>query len=395
MRILFLSFYYPPDLSAGSFRASSLIEAFSKIKTPDLEIDIITTQPNRYSELSTKTEAVVDEGWLRVQRISLPPHKSGMKDQARSYTSYAREVLRHTKGKKWDLVFATSSRLMTAALGAYISKKQKIPLYLDIRDLFHDTMGDVLGNSQARHVLPAVKKIEKWTFQSATSINVVSKGFVDDLNMIVPKLEPTTFSNGIDPLFLDTDFKKHERDKISLPTLLYAGNIGEGQGLHRIIPQVANQIGDKIHFKIIGGGGRAAQLKSALTKLNVSEEVVEFAPPVQRLELIEEYREADMLFLHLNDYDAFRKVLPSKIFEYAATGKPIIAGVAGYSAEFLKSEVPHAMVFDPCDVQGMIEAVMNGLNSPVHIARKTFCAKYNRSSIMENMASDILSAANR
>ena len=48
----------------------------------------------------------------------------------------------------------------------------------------------------------------------------------------------------------------------------------------------------------------------------------------------------DVLFLHLNDYSAFRKVIPSKIFEYAATGKPIVAGVSGYAAEFLRHENP-------------------------------------------------------
>ena len=56
--------------------------------------------------------------------------------------------------------------------------------------------------------------------------------------------------------------------------------------------------------------------------------------PVSRSDLFDEYKNADVLFLHLNDYAAFRKVLPSKIFEYAATGKPILAGVAGYMQNF-------------------------------------------------------------
>ena len=53
-------------------------------------------------------------------------------------------------------------------------------------------------------------------------------------------------------------------------------------------------------------------------------------------ELIKKYQEADILFLHLNNYKAFLKVLPSKIFEYSATHKPICAGVSGHSKEFLK-----------------------------------------------------------
>ena len=46
MKILFLSYYYPPDLSAGSFRAEALISGLSKIK--NIDIDLLTTFPNRY-----------------------------------------------------------------------------------------------------------------------------------------------------------------------------------------------------------------------------------------------------------------------------------------------------------------------------------------------------------
>ena len=46
-----------------------------------------------------------------------------------------------------------------------------------------------------------------------------------------------------------------------------------------------------------------------------------------------------ILFIHLNAYPAFEKVLPSKIFEYAATGKPILAGVSGYSADFIRNNL--------------------------------------------------------
>ena len=44
-------------------------------------------------------------------------------------------------------------------------------------------------------------------------------------------------------------------------------------------------------------------------------------------ELLNYYNQANILFLHLNSIKAFEKVLPSKIFEYAASNKPILAGV--------------------------------------------------------------------
>ena len=51
--------------------------------------------------------------------------------------------------ERYDLIFATSSRLMTAALAAWVSRRSGAPLYLDIRDLFVDTMNDVLSSRVA------------------------------------------------------------------------------------------------------------------------------------------------------------------------------------------------------------------------------------------------------
>ena len=59
--------------------------------------------------------------------------------------------------------------------------------------------------------------------------------------------------------------------------------------------------------------------------------------------------------MHLNDYPAFKKVIPSKIFELSCFNKPILAGVSGYAAEFIKSEIPDTYVFKPCDEKDMLD----------------------------------------
>src|SRR5690606_20974336 len=39
MKLLLLTFYYPPDLSAGSFRAAALVEALMRTGGPNVEVD--------------------------------------------------------------------------------------------------------------------------------------------------------------------------------------------------------------------------------------------------------------------------------------------------------------------------------------------------------------------
>lgn len=93
----------------------------------------------------------------------------------------------------------------------------------------------------------------------------------------------------------------------------------------------------------------------------------------------------------MNDYEAFLKVLPSKIFEYAALGKPIWAGVSGFSAEFLNEYVSNASVFHPCDPQSAIESFerLELINKP----RREFVETFSRTSIMQKMAVDIIQTA--
>lgn len=386
MRVLVLSFYYPPDIGPGSLRAKSIVDSLFQEGPSNLNIDVITTMPNRYHSLNVLAPKYEKTSKFCINRIYLPKHYNGMFDQAKAFLLFSFAVRKLISKKKWDIVIATSSRLMTACLGVYIAKQKNSKIYLDIRDLFTDTINDILKNNFLKILMPFFYMIEKWTFKSADKINVVSESFLDHISKIVPNLTPSTYSNGVDMAFLKNDFvvKKVK----SKPLILYAGNIGDGQGLHKIIPDAVSKL-KGIQFRLIGdGSAKDLLVGNNLLKLQNN---IEILAPVLREELINEYREADVLFLHLNNYKAFDKVLPSKIFEYAATGKPILAGVSGYAAKFLKDQIKGIEVFNPCDVKSMKIGLEKLLNGPKIIDRKDFCLRYSRKEIMKKLAQDILS----
>ncbi|QJD58668.1 glycosyltransferase family 4 protein [Pseudomonas sp. gcc21] len=388
MRFLILSFYYQPDLSAGSFRTTALIKALLQELPDDAHIDLITTLPNRYSSFSSDAPQREEFSRLTVHRLALSAHKSGMIDQSKAFISYAKGVMDLVKGKKYDLVYGTSSRLMTAALAKYVAWRAKAPLYLDIRDIFVDTIKDVLPGKSRMVIKPIVTLLERWTLRSAGKVNLVSGGFLPYFEQRYPNNSYSLFTNGIDDEFIEAGAQESDRSYGSL-TVLYAGNIGEGQGLHLIIPQLAAHYGGRLRFQIIGDGGRRQQLTDALAAKGCHN--VEILPPVKRNELIAAYQAADILFLHLNDYEAFKKVLPSKVFEYSALGKPIWAGVAGYAAEFIKSHVSNAAVFEPCNVGQAIES-FETIQLDI-TPRAEFIEQFARRNIMQSMAKDVVLAS--
>jgi glycosyltransferase involved in cell wall biosynthesis len=386
-RLLILSFYFRPDLSAGSFRTTALVEKLLQQCT-DLKVDVITTFPNRYSSFNLQSHEEERHPHLHIRRIRLPSHRSGMLDQAKAFLYFAQQVSKIVGNDQYDLVFATSSRLMTAALGAWIAGRVKAPLYLDIRDIFVDAIQDALPKIFSRILRPLFAWIENWTIHRATTVNLVSQGFEPYFYKRYPKQTFTSFSNGIDDEFLHL----YEANSLSyrsgkeIVRVVYAGNFGEGQGLHAIIPALAKRIEGRAEFRLIGDGGRRTQLELALKQSGVSN--VTLLDPMPREALIREYLEADVLFLHLNDYDALQKVLPSKIFEYAALSKPIWAGVSGFSARFIAEEVTNAAVFPPCNTKLALEA-FEKLELKL-TPRDLFVEKFNRKSIMEKMAANVL-----
>ena len=389
-RVVYLTFYYEPDLCAGSFRNTPLsIELAKQAREKDIIIDVYTTLPNRYSTFEQSAPEFEEIGNLRIHRISLPPHKSGMLDQVLSFKKFYSEVIKLNKNKRADLVFASSSRLFTAYLGYTIAKKSNAPLYLDIRDIFVDTMSDVFKSKILKiGILPLLKLIENKTFSYAKHINLISGGFKSYFTKF-SNTEFTFCTNGIDEEFLEAISVVVKKDKIgSKKSIVYAGNIGEGQGLHKVIPQAAKELGNDFEFLIIGDGGTKKLLLDEIENLSISNVVLE--KPVNRKELQVIYNSADYLFIHLNDYPAFRKVLPSKIFELATFGKPIIAGVSGFAAEFIKSEVSDSFVFEPCNSKQLVEFLRMDTASNT-IDRKEFTLKYRRSNINKLMAESILS----
>ena len=381
-KILFLSFYFYPDITAGSFRSDSLVE---ELKKKEVLIDVLTTHPNRYSSfVNSQSKDLEVEGNVTIRRIKIPSHSSGIFDQSFSYIYYLFGVLRYVRTKEYDLVYATSGRLFTAFLGSIISRFKGIPLYLDIRDIFKEVIGDILSPGKSLLIKPILSIVESFTYNSATKINIVSPGFKNYFRKIVPSKPLSLFTNGIDKEFTSANFKYDVIGKPSPLRMNYAWNIGESQGLEKILPNFLQELKDKIEIKVVGDGGQRKALERRIKNLkNISIE-----NPIPRKDLIEYYKQSDVLFIHLNEHIAFKYVIPSKLFEYAATGRPILAGVSGFTSEFIKQELDNVAVFKPGDISGALNA-FEELNF-CWTDRSRFIEKFSRQKVMHLMTDDIL-----
>ena len=68
-RIVYLTFYFKPDLCAGSFRNSPLaLDLANQANSRNTIIDVYTTLPNRYSTFDLHAPAYEEFNNLRIQK---------------------------------------------------------------------------------------------------------------------------------------------------------------------------------------------------------------------------------------------------------------------------------------------------------------------------------------
>ena len=133
--------------------------------------------------------------------------------------------------------------LLTAFLGSLISKYMNKPLYIDFfRDIFYDVIQDTGNKFRSNFlILPIINLLEKTTVKQASKINLVSKGFKEYFTNKYPDKSYSFFTNGIDKEFMNFEQKSkcYNLSTKRKLTVLYAGNIGVGQGLEKIVPKLA------------------------------------------------------------------------------------------------------------------------------------------------------------
>ena len=190
---------------------------------------------------------------LHIHRCKVPAHSGGMLALFEPTGPISKQRVL-SKGHSYDLVYASSSKLLTAFLGATIARRAKAPLYIDIRDIFVESIGDVMEGNKVKAVvfrwlvLPFIRQMERYTFQTAVHVNLVSGGF---RSYFEPKYGKkfSYFTNGVDEVFIEAG-KESEPTKNDPPVLLYAGNFGGGQGLDAVIPEFAEQAGDRVKIRL-------------------------------------------------------------------------------------------------------------------------------------------------
>lgn len=396
--ILVFSFHYPPELAPGASRTYSLIKALlDNKKLKEKDIVLYTANTNRNLSKQKNNKKIINNR-LKIVRIKTPFSSNNIFKEVINFIFFFTMCLIFNLKNKPILIIGTSGRFGTNLLAATIANLKKTKFILDIRDLFslntkeliftkYPYFGDIFFN--------IFINLEKFIYKKATLVNVVSKGFIEFYKKNNFPVENWTFNpNGFNKTFKDNLNNNNQYcQKKEKKILLYAGNLGVGQGIEHLLLKVSKYLPNDWVFIIIGSGKQFKLIKKIINKNELSN--VSLKSPVSEGQLIKWYFQSTAFLIHLNNFDCLQYVIPSKSFELGLYNKPIIVGAKGYTAEFLKNEIPNTSVFKPCDGKNAVKVLMKATKKKIgektkNKKRDLHLKKYYRKNSSEKLVKLIL-----
>ena len=362
MHVLLITQYFPPEIGAAASRWGD----YTKILiNQGHKVTVICEVPNYphgkyfngYKNAWYKKEKINQSLTVIRSHALANNRKTTLKKLLHYFSFMLSGIINVNKIHNYDLVIVSSPPLFTAIIGVFLQKVKSIPFWLDVRDLWPDSVL-ALGQMNKNFFYFLGKKMESIIYNSAKGFIFPVPGFKKYLNkkFELIKFKPKILLlNGVSKNFL-TLVKNIKIDPDERFTVLYSGNIGLAQGLDTII-DVAKILENKpIDFRFIGEGVSKEKIQALAIRKKLKN--ITFHEPMNRIELIKWIKKASVCIVPLKNNPLFRNALPSKMFEYMACERPIIVAIMGEAADIVNVSKSGTIV-KPENANLLSEAIMD------------------------------------
>jgi glycosyltransferase involved in cell wall biosynthesis len=361
MKILFLADNFPPEANAPATRTYQHCRAWVRLGA---QVTVITCAPNfpqgrvhtGYVNRPFSREYVDGIEVLRVWTYIA--ENSGFAKRILDYLSFAASSMVAGAFVRADVIVATSPQLFTALGGLGLGLGKRKPWVFELRDLWPDSIRAVSAMKNA-WVLDWLEKLELFLYQQADLVVAVTPAFrrnLIDRGIAADKIEVVT--NGVDLSM----FQRRVPDQALLAQLGLTGKFVVGYvGTHGMAHNLEGLLAacDRIHdpdvaFVCIGDGARKRALREVVEQKQLRN--VLLLDPVAKEEIVRYWSIVDVALVALRRDPVFTGVIPSKIFEAAAMGKPILLGVEGQAKELIEG-YDAGVCFEPDNADAFLAGV--------------------------------------
>jgi glycosyltransferase involved in cell wall biosynthesis len=377
MKILYVSQYFPPEMGAPAARVSELSRHWVRASHG---VTVLTGFPNQPTgvvphEYRAKLRRLVFReavDGIDVVRTWLLPMPNGKPhERMLNYSSFClSSSLTGTFLSRPDVIIATSPQLLVGQTGWWLSRFKRVPFVLEIRDLWPESLSAVGIGGEKSLLNRGLGALADFLYRACQHVIVVTPAFREQLmeKRKVPAEKISVVENGVETDFFSSDGKPVIRKKVDLGfggkfVVSYIGTLGLAHDLATTL-QAAARLRDSLPnavFLIIGEGAEKARLVSLVNEWRLGN--VRFLPEQPREKIPDLIALSDICLVTLKKAELFKTVIPTKMLEFMACGRPIVSSVDGQARQIF--EAANAGIFvEPEDSVVLAEAVAKLYHNP-------------------------------
>lgn len=355
MKILILSQYFPPDVTAAAYRMS---ETAKLLKDKGHEVVVITSTPHKGGQETLDKSTFNHEDVIRVPVKPLSGH--GVKAYLDQYLGFAykafRASLRLRKQFSYDVIWVSSPPLFVVLASLSLQLLTRRPSVLDIRDIWPESAVGI-GKVQKGSLMEKVGRwLEVAAYRYSRSLTCVSKPMKEYIGQFTKRKIDVVYNGVLREHIATRDSAVSSNTQEFV--YCYSGNLGYAQGLESVVNAFAKALNntdmDLFRLEIVGTGVLENDLIKQVDKLGIADSV-RFHGVKPKAEAMAIMGKSSVLLIPLVDSDAFEMTVPSKVFDCMSIGRPIIGGLRGEGAEIL-DESGANIVVQPEDVDALCDA---------------------------------------
>jgi glycosyltransferase involved in cell wall biosynthesis len=374
LHIGYLVQQFPPEVGAGPAR---VLEMGRRWIERGARVTVFTAMPNRPEgriHAAYRGRLVVSEhlDGIRAYRTWLyaRPEHGFVRTLANNLSFMLTSgALGLARSARIDVLIASSPPFFPHVSGWAVSALRRIPLVLEVRDLWPDYLVD-MGLLRARG--PATRTLfalERFLLRRAAAVTVVTepfrtrvigKGVAADRIAVLPNGVDTRFYR---PLDEPPPFPGMARQSGEF-LVGYLGNIGAGQALTVVLEAAARlaPADPSVRFVVAGDGPERRRLEERAAALRLPN--FSMHPPIPKDATRAFYNSCDLCLVPLAPVPVFQETIPSKIFEIMACERLVLASVEGEGRRVL-TESGAGLLAPPGDPGALAEGVLRARDLPV------------------------------
>jgi glycosyltransferase involved in cell wall biosynthesis len=362
VKVLIIAQYFPPDMGGGASRAFNIAKGLLKKNCTVTVVTAFPHYPNgnipkRYKWKPFSIEYIDD---IKTIRTFVPAFASeGVFKRILLFCSFIISSLfsLFLVNDRVDIVWAANPNIISFYPSLIFSMIKHCPIIQNVDDLWPEALYD-LGFSKKSFTARFGEYLAKIAYRMVSALTPISSAYVD---VISNKYKVDSRKICVIPAGVDLDrFSKYQQDVKKDDkkfVILYIGALSLAYNFEQVF-KAAKLLDsyDDLEFVIQGGGELTKLLKSRVKELKlINVKVVDRI--VSRNEVARIMHEANVLLLPLSGIGSIEKGISSKLYEYQASGKPIICCSNGTPGEFVH-ETKSGIVVKPRDYKALAEAIL-------------------------------------